>query len=47
MGARCDAVIHAAFLGFAMSMVMAHAPVIPPAVLRRPLPYHAALSSKW
>jgi hypothetical protein len=42
-GARYDAVIHAAFLGFAMSMVMAHAPVILPAVVRRPLPYHAVL----
>jgi hypothetical protein len=26
-----------------MSMIMAHAPVILPAVLRRPLPYHAAM----
>jgi hypothetical protein len=42
-GVRYDAVVHAAFLGFAMSMVMAHAPVILPAVLRRPLPYHPAL----
>ena len=31
------------FLGFALSMIMAHAPVILPAVLRRPLPYHPAL----
>lgn len=43
-GERYDAVIHAAFLGFAMSMVMAHAPVILPAVLRRPLPYHPAMA---
>lgn len=35
-----DLVVHAVFLGFAMSMVMAHAPVILPAVLRRPLPWH-------
>jgi hypothetical protein len=28
-------------LGFAISMVMAHAPVILPAVLRRPLPYRS------
>jgi hypothetical protein len=41
-GVRYDAVVHAVFLGFAMSMVMAHAPVILPAVLRRPLPYHPA-----
>ncbi|HEY5343276.1 MAG TPA: hypothetical protein VIJ66_06405 [Solirubrobacteraceae bacterium] len=28
------------FLGFVMSMVFAHAPVIVPAVLRVPLPFH-------
>lgn len=38
-GAAYDAVIHAVFLGFTISMVMAHAPVIVPAVVRRPLPY--------
>ncbi|WP_425309873.1 hypothetical protein AADG42_14250 [Ammonicoccus fulvus] len=38
-GPRYDAVLHATFLGFVMSMVLAHAPVILPAVLRRPLPY--------
>ncbi len=42
-GVRCDAVLHAVFLGFTLSMIMAHAPVILPAVLRRPLPYHPAL----
>jgi hypothetical protein len=42
-GARYDAVVHAVFLGFTMSMIMAHAPVILPAVLRRPLPYHPVL----
>jgi hypothetical protein len=42
-GPRYDAVIHAAFLGFTLAMIMAHAPVILPAVLRRPLPYHPAL----
>lgn len=41
-GARYDAVVHAVFLGFAISMIMAHAPVILPAILRRPLPYHPA-----
>ncbi len=34
-----DAMLHAIFLGFVMSMVFAHAPVIVPAVLGRPLPY--------
>ncbi|HEY8457765.1 MAG TPA: hypothetical protein VIL34_19385 [Actinopolymorphaceae bacterium] len=42
-GERYDAVVHAAFLGFTLSMIMAHAPVILPAVLRRPLPYHPVL----
>lgn len=38
-----DAVVHSVMLGFAMSMIMAHAPIILPAVLRRPLPYRAAM----
>jgi hypothetical protein len=38
-GAAYDAVLHSVFLGFVMSMIMAHAPVILPAVLRKPLPY--------
>jgi hypothetical protein len=42
-GAAYDAVVHAVFLGYTLSMVMAHAPVILPAVLRRRLPYHPAL----
>ncbi len=42
-GAAYDAVVHAVFLGFTISMVIVHAPVILPAVLRRPLPYHPAL----
>ncbi|MCW3844788.1 hypothetical protein ONA70_32385 [Micromonospora yasonensis] len=38
-GPRYDATLHATFLGFTMSMIFVHAPVILPAVLRRPLPY--------
>lgn len=38
-----DTVVHATFLGFAMSMVMAHAPVILPAVLSVKLPYRPLL----
>ena len=38
-----DVVVHGVFLGFAASMVMAHAPIILPAVLGRPLPYRPAL----
>ncbi len=37
--ATYDIVIHATFLGFGVSMVMAHAPIILPAVLGRALPY--------
>ena len=42
-GARYDTILHAVFLGFTISMIMAHAPVILPAVLRQPLPYHPAM----
>ena len=38
-GQAYDAVVHAIFLGFVLSMIMAHASVILPAVLRTPLPY--------
>jgi hypothetical protein len=38
-GAAYDAVLHTIFLGFVISMVFGHAPVIIPAVLRVPLPY--------
>ncbi len=38
-----DIAIHGTFLGFGISMVMAHAPIIFPAVLGRPLPYTRAL----
>lgn len=42
-GAPYDIVVHSVFLGFAISMVLAHAPIILPAVLRRPLPYRSAM----
>src|SRR5699024_6542202 len=42
-GSVYDVVVHATFLGFAMSMILAHAPVILPAVLRVRLPYHRAM----
>ncbi|MFT4296929.1 MAG: hypothetical protein QM582_16110 [Micropruina sp.] len=38
-----DVVVHGVFLGFALSMVMAHAPVILPAVLGCDLPYRPVL----
>lgn len=34
-----DAMLHAVFLGFVMSMIFAHAPIIFPGVLGLPLPY--------
>jgi hypothetical protein len=42
-GPAYDATVHAVFLGFTMSMIMAHAPVILPAVLRVRLPYHPVM----
>jgi hypothetical protein len=42
-GPSYDAMMHAVFLGFVMSMIMAHAPTILPAVLRRPLPYRPVM----
>ena len=42
-GAAYDAGLHAIFLGFVMSMIFAHAPVIVPSVLGRPLPYRRFL----
>lgn len=38
-GLLYDALLHALFLGFVMSMVFAHAPIILPAVTGLPLPY--------
>ena len=46
-GFRYDAVVHALTIGFVMSMVVAHAPVIVPAVARRPLPYHPVMWAVW
>lgn len=42
-GRAYDAVLHAIMLGFVVAMIMAHAAVIFPAVLRRPLPYHPVM----
>jgi len=41
-GLRYDAVLHAIFLGFAISMVFGHAPIIFPSVLNVPIPFHRA-----
>lgn len=39
--ASYDAALHAILLGFIFSMVFGHAPIIVPAVLHVPVPYHA------
>ena len=40
-GTFYDALLHAVFLGFVVSMVFAHAPLIFPEIFDVPLPYHA------
>jgi hypothetical protein len=42
-GPRHDAAVHALFLGFVLSMVIGHAPLILPAVLRLSIPYRPIL----
>jgi hypothetical protein len=42
-GLRYDAVLHAVLVGFVLSMVFAHAPIILPAVAKVALPYHPVL----
>lgn len=46
-GVAYDALVHAVFLGFAISMIMAHAPSILPAVTRMPLPYRPVMWMPW
>ena len=46
-GAPYDAVVHAVFLGYTMSMIFAHAPVILPAVTRVRLPFHVGMYVPW
>lgn len=38
--ATYDSVVHAVTLGYVISMIFGHAPIIFPGLLRRPLPYH-------
>jgi hypothetical protein len=42
-GPHYDAVLHAVLIGFVLSMVFAHAPIILPAVARIDLPFHRGL----
>src|SRR6266496_5205547 len=39
-GVQHDAILHAIFLGFVVSMIFGHAPLVFPAILGQPLPYH-------
>lgn len=39
-GFQYDAMLHAIFVGFVMAMIFAHAPIIFPAVLGKPLAFH-------
>jgi hypothetical protein len=39
-GPNYDAVLHSIFVGFVISMIFGHAPIILPAMLNRMLPYH-------
>jgi hypothetical protein len=41
-GPAYDAMLHVVFLGFVFGMLFAHAPIILPAVLGRPVPYRSA-----
>jgi hypothetical protein len=41
-GPLYDATLHAIFVGFVISMIFGHAPIILPALLNRMLPYHPA-----
>lgn len=38
-----DLSVHAVFIGFGLSMILGHAPIILPAVIGRPLPYRAVM----
>ena len=42
-----DAVVHCLTVGFALSMVLAHAPIIIPAVVRREVPYSPVMWAVW
>lgn len=46
-GYRYDLVVHAITIGFVVSMIVAHAPVIVPAIARRPMPFHPVFWAVW
>ncbi|MFQ5858633.1 MAG: hypothetical protein ACE5LU_23785 [Anaerolineae bacterium] len=41
-GSRYDVMLHALFLGFVFSMILGHAPIIFPAILKRPMAFRSA-----
>ncbi|HME69219.1 MAG TPA: hypothetical protein VKM54_05055 [Myxococcota bacterium] len=41
---RYDAILHALFLGFVMTMIFGHAPIIFPALLARPMRFLPAFT---
>jgi hypothetical protein len=40
-GFRYDAILHAVYVGFVISMIFGHAPIIFPAIIGRAMPYQA------
>lgn len=46
-GYRYDFTVHAITVGFVVSMILAHAPVIVPAIVHRQLPYHPVMWAVW
>lgn len=46
-GPYYDAMLHTIFLGFVMSMIFGHAPIIFPAVLGRAILYHSSFYAHW
>jgi hypothetical protein len=45
-GSMSDAFRHAIFLGFVVAMIFGHAPIVSPAILGKPLPFTAMISSR-
>lgn len=46
-GYAYDTAVHSLTIGFALSMIMAHAPIIIPAVVRRSVPYSPVMWAVW
>lgn len=46
-GYHYDIAVHGLTIGFTLSMIVAHAPVIIPAVIRREVPYHPVMWFAW